>query len=109
MSHYWLDYFPPHCKKDLQDMGLAVDWRRTFVTTDVNPFYDSFVRWQFIRLKVNPTLIYFSFVYVIHCNCRSVIRSSLVRGTQSSAQKMVNLAWTMIVVPAKVLDPKNTL
>ncbi len=50
-ADYWLDYFPPHCKADLQAMGLAVDWRRTFVTTDVNPFYDSFVRWQFIRLK----------------------------------------------------------
>ncbi|OTF82933.1 hypothetical protein BLA29_010952, partial [Euroglyphus maynei] len=25
--------------------------RRTFITTDVNPYYDSFVRWQFIRLK----------------------------------------------------------
>lgn len=50
-ADYWLDYFPPHCKSDLQSMGLAVDWRRSFVTTDVNPFYDSFVRWQFIRLK----------------------------------------------------------
>ena len=28
-----------------------VDWRRSFITTDVNPFYDSFVRWQFITLK----------------------------------------------------------
>lgn len=28
-----------------------VDWRRTFITTDANPFFDSFVRWSFIRLK----------------------------------------------------------
>lgn len=28
-----------------------VDWRRSFITTDVNPFYDSFVRWQFVTLK----------------------------------------------------------
>ena len=28
-----------------------VDWRRSFITTDANPFYDSFVRWQFLRLK----------------------------------------------------------
>ena len=32
-------------------MGLHTDWRRTFVTTDANPFFDSFVRWQFVRLK----------------------------------------------------------
>lgn len=48
---YWLEYFPPLTKIDLQKMGLAVDWRRTFITTDVNPYYDSFVRWQMIRLK----------------------------------------------------------
>lgn len=28
-----------------------MDWRRTFITTDVNPFFDSFVRWSLIRLK----------------------------------------------------------
>ncbi len=50
-SDHWLDYFPPLCKSDLQAMGLAVDWRRSFITTDVNPFYDSFVRWQFVHLK----------------------------------------------------------
>ncbi|KAH3839433.1 leucine--tRNA ligase, cytoplasmic-like [Dreissena polymorpha] len=48
---HWLYYFPPHCKQDLQKMGVKVDWRRTFFTTDVNPYYDSFVRWQFWKLK----------------------------------------------------------
>ncbi len=28
-----------------------MDWRRSFITTDVNPYYDSFVRWQFLRLR----------------------------------------------------------
>jgi leucyl-tRNA synthetase len=32
-------------------MGLGVDWRRSFITTDKNPYYDSFVRWQFETLK----------------------------------------------------------
>lgn len=48
---HWLKYFPPHCKEDLKKMGIKVDWRRTFITTDANPYYDSFVRWQFLRLK----------------------------------------------------------
>lgn len=48
---HWLTYFPPKAKNDLIRMGVKVDWRRTFITTDANPFYDSFVRWQFIRLK----------------------------------------------------------
>jgi hypothetical protein len=32
-------------------MGCGVDWRRSFITTDMNPYYDSFVRWQFWTLK----------------------------------------------------------
>lgn len=48
---YWLEYFPPLWKRDLTDLGCRVDWRRSFVTTDANPYYDSFVRWQMSRLK----------------------------------------------------------
>ena len=31
-------------------LGAAIDWRRSFITTDKNPYYDSFVRWQFEHL-----------------------------------------------------------
>lgn len=48
---YWFNYFPLEAMKDLQSLGLGIDWRRTFITTDVNPFYDSFIRWQFLKLK----------------------------------------------------------
>ncbi|KAN0012546.1 hypothetical protein ACTFIU_007853 [Dictyostelium citrinum] len=50
-SAYWLNYFPPHCENDLKLLGVGVDWRRSFITTDVNGYYDSFVRWQFESLK----------------------------------------------------------
>jgi len=29
---------------DLADAGLKINWRRSFITTDVNPFYDSFIQ-----------------------------------------------------------------
>ncbi|CAE8722240.1 unnamed protein product [Polarella glacialis] len=48
---YWLDYFPPLAVRDLKKLGTAVDWRRSFITTDVNPHYDAFVRWQFLKLR----------------------------------------------------------
>ncbi len=35
----------------LREFGLAVDFRRSFITTDVNPYYDAFIRWQFNTLK----------------------------------------------------------
>ncbi|XP_018025140.1 leucine--tRNA ligase, cytoplasmic [Hyalella azteca] len=50
-TNHWLDYFPPATKRDLQRVGLHVDWRRSFITTNRNAYYDSFVRWQFLRLK----------------------------------------------------------
>ena len=48
---HWLKFFPPLAKKDISLMGCGVDWRRSFITTDANPFYDSFVRWQFNSLR----------------------------------------------------------
>lgn len=39
----WVQYFPERCKNDLELLGLRADWRRTFVTTDINPFYDAFI------------------------------------------------------------------
>eukprot|EP00891_Asterochloris_glomerata_P006901 jgi/Astpho2/6901/fgenesh1_pm.00106_%23_9_t len=50
-SMQWLRYFPPEGIKDISAMGCGVDWRRTFITTDRNPYYDSFVQWQFRRLR----------------------------------------------------------
>ncbi len=50
-SMHWLNYFPPLAKRDVIAMGCQVDWRRSFITTDANPFYDAFVRWQFNTLK----------------------------------------------------------
>ncbi|KAL2936614.1 Leucine--tRNA ligase cytoplasmic [Bienertia sinuspersici] len=47
----WLTYFPPLAVEDLKVFGLGVDWRRSFVTTDANPYFDSFVRWQMRKLK----------------------------------------------------------
>ncbi|KAH8687396.1 hypothetical protein BGZ60DRAFT_475400 [Tricladium varicosporioides] len=48
---YWLEYFPPLCQRDLTNFGARIDWRRSFVTTDANPYYDAFIRWQMNRLK----------------------------------------------------------
>ena len=45
------DKLIPHPPNTPYIKGLHVDWRRSFITTDKNPFYDSFVRWQFVRLK----------------------------------------------------------
>ncbi|KAI9493444.1 leucyl-tRNA synthetase [Zychaea mexicana] len=49
--YFWTEYFPPHAMKDLDAIGAKVDWRRAFITTDANPYYDAFVCWQMRKLK----------------------------------------------------------
>ena len=48
---HWLSYFPPLGERDLRLFGLHCDWRRSFITTSANPFYDRFIQWQFYLLK----------------------------------------------------------
>ena len=48
--YYWLEYFPPICMDDHAAFGSRIDWRRSFITTDRNPYYDTFVRWQTNKL-----------------------------------------------------------
>ncbi|KAF5352969.1 hypothetical protein D9758_007903 [Tetrapyrgos nigripes] len=47
---YWLVYFPPIAMADHSAFGSRIDWRRRFLTTKANPYYDSFVRWQANKL-----------------------------------------------------------
>ncbi|KAF8201405.1 hypothetical protein BJ912DRAFT_500295 [Pholiota molesta] len=47
---HWLTYFPPIAIADNNAFGSRIDWRRTFMTTNANPYYDTFVRWQVNKL-----------------------------------------------------------
>ncbi|KAF8622600.1 hypothetical protein AX15_006860 [Amanita polypyramis BW_CC] len=47
---HWLTYFPPIAIEDGKAFGVRIDWRRSFITTKANPFYDSLIRWQFNKL-----------------------------------------------------------
>ncbi|KAK6915892.1 Aminoacyl-tRNA synthetase, class Ia [Dillenia turbinata] len=53
----WLSYFPPLAVEDLKAFGLGCDWRRSFITTDMNPFYDSFIRWQMRKLRAMSKIV----------------------------------------------------
>jgi leucyl-tRNA synthetase len=50
-ANHWCEYFPQKWIEDLNAFGLRADWRRVFMTTDRNPYFDAFVKWQFQRLK----------------------------------------------------------
>ena len=54
--YYWLIYFPEKSIDDLKRFGVCVDYRRSFVTTNINPYYDSFIKWQFTNLNIGNYL-----------------------------------------------------
>ncbi len=54
---YWVKYFPPENKKDINNLGLSIDWAREFYTTELNPYYDKFIKWQFNKLKEKKLII----------------------------------------------------
>ncbi|KAJ3796995.1 hypothetical protein GGU11DRAFT_102136 [Lentinula aff. detonsa] len=47
---HWLVHFPPIAIADHTAFGSRIDWRRKFLTTKANPYYDAFVRWQVNKL-----------------------------------------------------------
>ena len=55
---YWLHYFPPIGVEHLKHFGAGVDWRRSFITTFVNPYYDAFIRWQFHVLREKNKIVF---------------------------------------------------
>jgi leucyl-tRNA synthetase len=55
---HWLHYFPPIGVEHLKNFGAGVDWRRTFITTYVNPYYDAFIRWQFQVLQEKGKILF---------------------------------------------------
>lgn len=57
-AQHWLEFFPPKGQEDLKAFGVAADWRRSFITTSTNPYYDSFINWQFKTLKEVGKIIY---------------------------------------------------
>ena len=54
---YWADIFVPAAKKDFSRLGNSVDWRRSFITTSMNPHYDKFICWQFRKLKEKELVV----------------------------------------------------
>ena len=52
-TNKWIEYFPSYGIKDLKKFGLATDWRRSFITTNKNQYYDAFIKWQFNTLYKN--------------------------------------------------------
>jgi len=48
---HWIKTFGAAAEKTFKSLGASIDWRRNFITTDLNPKYSKFIQWQFNKLK----------------------------------------------------------
>ena len=48
---YMANYYTQNGKRAVKQLGLAIDWRREFHTTSLNPAYSKFIEWQYAHLK----------------------------------------------------------
>lgn len=109
-GRHWLDYFPPIAVSDCKSLGARIDWRRSFVTTDMNPFYDSFVRWQMNKLKALDK-IKFGERYTIYspkdgqpCMDHDRSEGEALGPQQYTGLKMEVVQWSALAAPE--LDAK---
>jgi leucyl-tRNA synthetase len=54
----WIEFFPLRGLEDIKSFDLMVDTSRSFITTDLNKFYDSFIQYQFEKLYKSGLLKY---------------------------------------------------
>ena len=83
--------------------GVSADWRRSFITTSVNPFYDSFIRWQMNTLK-EIQKIYYGKKYTIYSTldkqpCADHDRKS---GEGVGPQEYVGIKIKLLECPDKI-------
>jgi len=48
---YMAKYYTDVNREAIKQLGMAIDWRREFHTTSLNPSFSKFVTWQYLRLK----------------------------------------------------------
>ncbi|KAF0926934.1 hypothetical protein E2562_028421 [Oryza meyeriana var. granulata] len=108
--YHWLSYFPPLAMEDLKAFGLSCDWRRSFITTDMNPFYDAFVQWQMRKLKKMGKIVKGKQYMISPLDCQPCLGHDRASGEEVEPQEYVLIKMKVIPpFPPKlmVLEGRN--
>ncbi|NPA38322.1 MAG: leucine--tRNA ligase [Candidatus Nanohaloarchaeota archaeon] len=62
----WVEFFSKAAKEDLKAIGFSADWRRSFITTELNLPYDKFIQWQY-KLLYKKGYLYKGKHAVVYC------------------------------------------
>ena len=95
--NHWISVFPPQGQADIRKLGVMIDHRRSFVTTSINPFYDSFIKWQinklhkrgYLKFGTRPSI----FSEALNMQCQDHDRS-FGEGIQSSEFILMEIPYT---------------
>ncbi|MHC1605029.1 MAG: leucine--tRNA ligase [Candidatus Methanofastidiosia archaeon] len=93
---FWTEFFPQKTKEHLQKLGMSIDWRRSFITTSLNPHYDKFIQWQFRKLKEKNYVIKGSHPVIWCCKCQNAVGDhSRLKGEGETPQEFTLLKFKM--------------
>ena len=98
---HWLAYFPPIGVAHLRNFGAGVDWRRAFITTAKNPYYDTFIRWQFNTLRKKGKILYGK-----RNNVYSIVDGQVCADHDRSEGEGVG-AQEYVLIKLRVLEPDH--
>ncbi len=108
---YWTEYFPKEAKKDLMSLGCAIDFRRSFITTSLNPHYSKFVEWQFRKLKELGYVSKGEHPVVWCPNCKSPVGDhARLKGEGVRPEQMFLIKFVVdgMVLPCATYRPETT-
>jgi leucyl-tRNA synthetase len=98
---HWLHYFPPIGVDHMKHFGAGVDWRRSFITTFVNPYYDAFIRWQFNVLREKGKILFGK-----RNNVFSIVDGQVCADHDRSVGEGVG-TQEYVLIKLKVLEPEH--
>lgn len=107
---YWTEYFPKHTKQHLKDMGMSIDWRRSFITTSLNPHYDRFIQWQFKTLKKKGLVVKGAHPVIWCSDCQNAVSDhSRLEGEGETPQEftLLKFAYGDMFIIAATLRPET--
>ncbi len=105
----WITLFSKKWKKDFKDLGFSIDWNRSFITTSLNKPYDTFIKWQFNKLK-QKNLIRKGEHPVVYCNkCNFPIGDhDRLEGEGITPEKVILLKFEFMSNKEKIKIPVMT-
>ncbi|MBU1197880.1 leucine--tRNA ligase [Candidatus Micrarchaeota archaeon] len=110
VARYWMQRW----RDDLTLSGISIDWRRSFITTDLTPTYSRFIAWQYRSLKKKGYIVQGTHpvVYCPHDDSPTGDHDRLVGEGESPIEYTI-LKFSMpfenesLILPAATLRPET--